>query len=93
MYVDSHNEDMKSDDKFNEAVEEIDIACDSDNQEWLDHMERHSAISAVHISSKRRNLSVSHSKRRLQEKINFNSSKLAQYYVRMYQYINQSTHE
>ena len=71
--VDSHNEDMTSEHKFKEAVEEIDIAlCDSDNQEWLGCMESHSAVSAVHISSKRRNLSVSHSKRRLQE---INSSK------------------
>ena len=75
MYVDFHNEHKMCDHKFDEAVEEIDIAlCDGDNQEWLDHMESHSAMSAVHISNKRRNLSVLHSKRKLQENINFNSS-------------------
>ena len=68
IYVDYHNEHKMSDHKY----EEIDtILCDSNSQDWLGDMESQGAISAVHISNKRRNLSVSHSKSRLQINGNF----------------------
>ena len=75
MYIDSHNKHMTSDHKFEETVEEIAIIfCGSDDQDWMDRMEKHSANSAVPISNKRRNVSISHSKRRLQGNVNFNLS-------------------
>ena len=62
-YVDCHSEHKMSDHKY----EEIDTTlCDSNNQDWLGDMKSQGAISAVHISDKRRNLSVSYSKSRLQ---------------------------
>ena len=62
-YVDCHNEHKMSDHKY----EEIDTTlCDSNNQDWLGDMKSQGAISAVHVSDNRRNLSVSHSKSKLQ---------------------------
>ena len=40
--------------------------CDSNNQDWLGDLKSQGAIGAVHISNKRRSLSVSQSKIRLQ---------------------------
>ena len=50
--------------------------CDSNNQDWLGDMKSHNAISATHISNKRRTLSVSQSKSRLQITGNFCGSTL-----------------
>ena len=66
-YVDYHSEHKMSDHSY----EEIATLCDSNNQDWLDDMKCQGAISAVHISNKRRNLSVSHSKSKLQINGNF----------------------
>ena len=47
--------------------EEIDTTLsDSNGQDWLGDMESQGAINAVHISNKRRTLSVLHSKSTLQ---------------------------
>ena len=76
-YVDYPNEHKMSDHKF----EEVDtILCDSNNQDWLGDMKSQGATSAVHISDKRRNLSVSHSKSRQQINGNFCRSWLIHIY-------------
>ena len=68
MYVDHHCMHKTSDYIFEETDSTL---CDSINQDWLDDKESQAAISAIHISNKRRTLSVSQSKSRLQITGNF----------------------
>ena len=67
-YVDHHYVHKTSDYTFEETDTTL---CDSKNQDWLVDMESQGATSAIHVSNKRRTLSVSQSKSSLQITGNF----------------------
>ena len=61
-HVDCCNKDKPS---YSDVTEIDDTCCYSHNEDWLNYEGSQGAIGAMHISNKRRNLSVSNAKRRI----------------------------